>query len=107
MNDLINHVHHDMYNSRMSYALNVMSIYQNDSYDDHWTIVKISLRALEGLRIYYVCWTIVHCKVCYIDTSFVARYNLNLSQFWRYVKVAKCNGRKFHDRFGIVPNGFG
>ena len=35
----------------MFYAIKVMSIYQSDAYDDHWTIVKIFLCTLEELRI--------------------------------------------------------
>jgi hypothetical protein len=50
------------------------------SYDDRWTIVKIFLRTLEELRIYYVYrsdkWFIATCYI-----SFVTHTSKILSQF--------------------------
>jgi hypothetical protein len=49
----------------MSYALNVMSIYQSDKYhkDDNWIIVRISLCALEGLKIYIMYDEVTHSSL--------------------------------------------
>jgi hypothetical protein len=60
----------------MSYAIKVMSIYQSDAYDDHWTIVKIFLCTLEELRVCFVCGSDKQFIVrCYIDTGFVINTN--------------------------------
>jgi hypothetical protein len=71
--------------------------YEN-SYDDHWTIVKIFLCTFEELRI---------CLVCRSDKLFTVRcYNgfdtyigkfISILGYLFWVYVARLDGRKFHD----------
>ena len=56
------------------------------SYDDHWTIVRISLSTLEELRICVVCGGDKRFIVmCYIDTSFVTDTN-------NFISISLCGG---------------
>ena len=62
----------------------VMSMYQNDSYDDHWTTVRISLSTLEELRIYIYSFVWGNDKQiavkCCTDISLVTYKNKFQSQ---------------------------
>ena len=93
--------------ANMSYALSVRSIYQSDQYNDHWTIVGISLRYFgrtEDMFSYAVVTNTSCCKVLYRCWLVTHMNNFSISvRLSVYYKVAQWARRKFYAGFGWVP----